>query len=70
MYLAREVGEHWDYEVYEHNSECRAVEVIRQDWSSEVVALSLEDWELGWEALSCHMANGPSLPRNEGCILG
>ena len=35
------------YEVYQHNNECRAIEVVRQDWSSEVVALFLEDWELG-----------------------
>ena len=42
-------------EVYEHNNECRAVEVIGQDWSSEVVALFLEDWELGKVALSCRM---------------
>ena len=30
-------------EEYEHNNECRAIEVIGQDWSSEVVALVLED---------------------------
>ena len=42
-------------EVYEHNNECRAVEVIGQTWSSEVVALILDDWELGRVALSCHM---------------
>ena len=42
-------------EVYEHNNECRAIEVIGQDWSSDVVALFLEDWELGRVALSCHM---------------
>ena len=42
-------------EVYEHNNECRATEVIGQDWSREVVALFLEDWELGRVALSCHM---------------
>ena len=30
--------------------------VIGQDWSSEVVALFLEDWELGRAASSCHMA--------------
>ena len=41
-----------------HNNECRAIEVIGQDWSSEVVALFLEDWELGRVALSCHMATG------------
>ena len=39
-------------EVYEHNNECRAIEVIGQDWSSEVVALFLEDWELGRAAFS------------------
>ena len=36
-----------DDEVYGHNNECGAIEVIGQDWSSEVVALFLEDWELG-----------------------
>ena len=41
-------------EEYEHNDECRATEVIGQDWSSEVVALFLEDWELGRVALRCH----------------
>ena len=29
--------------VYEHNSECRAIEVIGKDWSS-VVALFFEHW--------------------------
>ena len=43
-------------EEYGHNNECRAFEVIGQDWSSEVVALFLEDWELGRVALSCHTA--------------
>ena len=28
------------------NNECRAIEVIGQDWSSEVVALLIEDCEL------------------------
>ena len=40
----------------EHNNECRAIQVVGQDWSSEVVALFLEDWELGRVALSCHVA--------------
>ena len=44
-------------EMYEHNIECRASEVIGQDWSSEVVALFLEDWELGRD-------HGPSLQRS------
>ena len=30
-------------EVYEHDIECRAIEVIGQDWCSEVVALFPED---------------------------
>ena len=51
-------------EEYGHNNECRAIEVIGQDWSSEVVALFLEDWELARVALSCHMA------MNEGRVLG
>ena len=33
-----------DDEEYGHNNECRAIEVVGQDWSSEVVALLLEDW--------------------------
>ena len=37
------------------SNECRAIEVIGQDWSSEVGALFLEDWQLGRVALSCHM---------------
>ena len=41
---------------YEHNNECWAVEVSGQDWSSEVVALFLEDWELGRVALCCLVA--------------
>ena len=36
-----------DDEEYEHNNECRAIEVVGQDWSSEVVALVPEDLELG-----------------------
>ena len=34
----------------------RAIEVIGRDWSIEVVADFLEDWELGRVALRCHMA--------------
>ena len=40
-------------EEYEHNNECRAIQVVGQDWSSEVVALFLEDWELRRVALRC-----------------
>ena len=43
-------------EEYGHNNECRAIEVVGQDWSSEVVALFLQDWELDRDAFSCHMA--------------
>ena len=52
-----------------HN-ECQALEVIEQDWSSEVgSALSRG---LGARASGTELphGNGPSLPRNEGCVLG
>ena len=42
-------------EVYEHKNDCQAIEVIGQDWLSEVVAIFLEDWELWRVALSCHI---------------
>ena len=32
------------YGAYEHNHECWAIEVTGQDWSSEEVALFLEDF--------------------------
>ena len=49
-------------EVYEHNNQCRAIEVIGQDWSSE-----------GWRSFSAGSLElphglGPSLTRNEGCM--
>ena len=40
-------------EVYEHNAESLALEVIGQDWSGEVASLFLEEWELARVALSC-----------------
>ena len=55
-------------DVCEHNNECRALEVGGLDWSSEVVAFFLEDWELARVALSCRMAFGPPLPRDERCV--
>ena len=42
--------------VYEDNNECRALEVIGQDCSSEVVFLFLEGWELAQVAQCCRMA--------------
>ena len=57
MYLARLSGSDCTLVIgVRAHSECWDVEVIGQDWSGEVVALFLEDWELGWVALSCHMA--------------
>ena len=44
-------------EVYEHNSECRAIEVIGQDWSSKMVALfprGLGAWAGSFELLHGH----------------
>ena len=57
-------------EELEQQQRVLAIEVVGQDWSSEVVALFLEDWELGRVALELPHGNGPSLPRNEGCVLG
>ena len=36
-------------EYYEHNVD------VGQKWSSEVISLFLEDWEVGRVALSCHL---------------
>ena len=41
--------------VYDDNVDCRALEVIGQDWSSEVVPLFL-DWDVARVALICHLA--------------
>ena len=38
-------------EYYEHNVDNVAIE-LGQNWSSEVISLFLEDWEVGWVALS------------------
>ena len=56
-------GKEWEalYYHYKESHQARAarctstVEVIGQDWSSEVAFL-FEDWELALAALSCHMA--------------
>ena len=44
--------------------------VIGQNWSSEVMALFLEDWEPRRVALSCHMATDLLCREKEGCMLG
>ena len=41
---------------YEHNVGNLAVEVVGQNWSSEVISLFLEDWEVGRVAFSCHLS--------------
>ena len=43
-------------ECYEHNVGNLAVEVVGQNWSSEVISLFLEDWEVGRVAFSCHLS--------------
>ena len=42
-------------EYHEHDVGNLALEVVGQDWSSEVMSIFLEDWEVGRVALSCHM---------------
>ena len=44
------------FEDYEHNVGNLAIEVVGQNWSSEVISLFLKDWELGQVALSCHLS--------------
>ena len=43
-------------EYYEHNVDNLAIEVVGQHWTSEVVSLFLEDWEIGRVASSCHLS--------------
>ena len=43
-------------ESYEHNVDNLAIEVVGQNWSSEVISLFLKDWEVGRVALSCHLS--------------
>ena len=43
-------------EYFEHNVDNLAPEVVGQNWSSEVISLFLEDWEVGRVALSCHLS--------------
>ena len=42
-------------ECYEHNVGNLAVEVVGQNWSSEVISLFLEDWEVWRVAFSYHL---------------
>ena len=43
-------------EHYEHNVDKLAIEVVGQNWTSEVISLFLEDWEVGRVALSSHLS--------------
>ena len=43
-------------EFYEHNVGNLALEVFGQIWSSEVISLFLEDWEVERVPLSCHLS--------------
>ena len=60
----------YSFEDYEHNVDNLALEVVGQKLSGEVVSLFSEDWELGTGGTKLARGNGPSLPRNEGCLLG
>ena len=64
-----DLGEMWKYgydgersdiasskEHYQHSVENLAIDVVGQNWSSEVISLFLEDWEVGRAALSCHLS--------------
>ena len=43
-------------EYCEHNVDDLAIEVVGQNWTSEVSSLFLEDWEVGRVASSCHLS--------------
>ena len=45
-------------EYHKHNVGNLTIEVVRQNWSSEVISLFLEDWEVGRVALRCHLSMG------------
>ena len=55
------------FEDSEHNVDILAFEVVGQNLSSEVVSLFPEDWELGSKLPH---GSGPSMAKNEGCVLG
>ena len=39
---------------YDYNVDNLAIEVVGQNWSSAVISLFLEDWEVGRVASRCH----------------
>ena len=43
-------------ECYDHNDDNLAIEVVGQNWTSEMVSLFLEDREVGRVASSCHLS--------------
>ena len=43
-------------EYHEHDVDNLSLEVVGQTWSSEVISLFFEDWEVGRVALSCHLS--------------
>ena len=52
-------------EYYEHNVDDFAIEVVGQNWSSEVISLFLEDWEVGRGGIKLPFIHGLVVPRNE-----
>ena len=54
-------------EFHEHSVGNLALEVVGQNWSSEVISLFLEDLG-GWAAPCCHMSKDLFMPRNEGFV--
>ena len=55
-------------EYYERIVDSLALEVVGQNWSSEVISFFLEYWEVGRVALGFHSVNGLFMSRNEGCV--
>ena len=56
--------------MYEHNVECRALEVIGQEWSGEVVSLFQKSLGAWAGSLELPRALGPAVPGNERSVPG
>ena len=54
----------------EHTVDNLAIELVGQHWTSEVISLFLEDWEVGRGGMKLPLVNGTFCAKNEGCVLG
>ena len=57
-------------EYSEHNVRNLAIEVVGQHWTSEVISLLLEEWEVGRVALSFHLSLDFLCQEMRMCVRG